>query len=91
MKSLLLAGLIAGIFNGIVWAIRLMIWHDEVPCAVSKLRWAIALPLAFLIILGEVMAGLDPSSVSTLNAASAFFIAEALRAPKKPKEEKPSP
>ena len=89
METFLPPAIIGGILIGIVNAVRSMVWHNEVPPIVSKLRWVIALLLAAVLIMAEVLYGLQTSSVSTLNAATAFFIAEALRAPKKPKDTKP--
>lgn len=81
--------LVAALLAGVVWAIRLLIWHDEVPKLVSKLRWVIAIFLAFLLMLVETQLDLNPSAITPINAFFAYVVAQALHAPKKTEDKKP--
>jgi hypothetical protein len=62
----------------------MLIWKKEVPRSVSRLRWVVGVGLAAVAITIEVSVGFNPSKsfLGMLNAALAYFTAQALGAPK---------
>ena len=69
--------IIGGVISGIIIGIRFLIWKEEIPETISKLRWVIAIAIGIIIIFIEINVGFTPKS-QIINAFIIYLIAQVL-------------
>ena len=69
--------IIGGVISGIIIGIRFLIWKEEIPETISKLRWVIAIGFGLTLIFVEINLGFAPGS-QVINAFIIYMIAQVL-------------